>query len=77
MSLFPISYNAPLNLELQLCGLIDVHLVFLRCILDICLLCDLKTHLLIVKLSLEVKRGLKERDREKKREREKQREKER
>ena len=62
LSLFPISYNALLNLELQLCGLIDVHLVLLRCILDICLFCDLKTHLIIVKLSLEVKRGLRERE---------------
>ena len=64
LSLFPISYNALLNLELQLYGLIDVHLVLLRWILDICLFCDLKTHLIIVKLSLEVKRGLRERERE-------------
>ena len=34
----------------------------LRCILDICLFCKIKTYLIIVKLSLEVKRGLRERE---------------
>ena len=62
LSLFPISYNDLLNLELQLCCLIDVHLFLLRCILDICLFCKIKTYLIIVKLSLEVKRGLRERE---------------